>query len=117
MPMFTANLSGPLPVTASFPLKSTGPATVTVAGSVWSGQADTMIGIQVSMDGSVLGDAKIFSNAPSTHRAVVATHYDVTLDRAWPEPGVPPTYQITLNPLNGDTVSDTNDTYSIALTV
>ncbi len=64
--------AGPLPITVSADIESDGPAVLTLAGSVWSGAANAMIGVSLAIDGQPAEvSAVIFSNGPTTHRAVV----------------------------------------------
>ena len=73
------------------------------------------IGIEVAWEGTALGAATIFSNGPSTHRAVVPKTFALALDKPWDPNGDPPTYTLTLSPMNADTISDRNDSYHIVL--
>ena len=72
-------------------------------------------------EGKSIGHAKIYSNAPNTHRAVVSQHIPILLDKQWTlheDDDVPPTpasYSLTLQALNDDTVSDGSDHYSVTL--
>ena len=98
---------GPLPVTAQFQSPSDGPATLMVTGSVWSGNTNVTIGIQVVLDGQVVGTASIFSNGASTHRSVVPSYIPVELSIGL--------HKLVLAPLNSVTVSDGNDYFDVAL--
>ena len=66
-----------------------------------------MIGIQVSLDNAHVGSASIYSNAPTTHRAVVPTYIPLKLTFA--------NHQVTLSAMPGGTVSDINDFFDIVL--
>jgi hypothetical protein len=67
-----------------------------------------MIGIQVSLDGTVIGTANIFSNGASTHRAVVPVYLPVKL--------APGSHTIQLAVAAGTTtVSDLNDRFTAVL--
>lgn len=115
-PQIIINQAGGLPITASLQIASDGPATLILSGSVWSPTADRLIGIAIEMDGQTVGDAVIFSNTPSVHRAVVSVHLPIELDKPWTgDPPMPPTYTFTLLPLNADTTSDSNDWYQVTL--
>lgn len=109
--------AGPLPLSADVQTGSVGPATLTVAGSVWSQTANTLIGIEVFFDGTAIGASTIYSNGTEEHRATVPVHLEITLDK--PFTGVPPTtppvYTVELRPLNGQTVSDLNDNFQVTL--
>src|SRR5215216_3099268 len=72
---------GPLPIQANFQAPGDGPMYLVVSGSVWSLSANVTIGIAVSIDGQVVGHARIFSNGASTHRAVVPAYIPVKLQQ------------------------------------
>lgn len=108
-PQILVNQAGPLPITASFPAPGVGPATLVVAGSVWSRTADRQKSQSV-------GSAAIWSNGPNTHRAAVPSHIPVELDKPWEgDPPQPPTYTVELVALTADTVSDENDWFQVSL--
>ncbi len=114
-PTIVINQSGGLPISASIPAPGVGPATLVVSGSVWTESANTMIGFEVVFDGSAVGEAIIFSNGASTHRAVVPMHIPVELDKPWlGDPPQPPDYTVELRALP-NTNSDSNDWYQVAL--
>ena len=95
---------GPLPVTATFQALSDMPMTLVVHGSVWTQTANQMIGISIQLDGQAIGKAQIFSNASSTHRAVVPAYIPIKLTQGQ--------HKLTLSALPGSTVSDVNDSYT-----
>lgn len=98
---------GPLPIKVSFAAPSDGPAALMVAGSVWTQNVNTMIGIGVSLDGNPLGVVQIFANPASTHMNVVPGTFPVTLTQG--------THSLLLAPATSTTVSDYNDFYSVVL--
>jgi hypothetical protein len=98
---------GGLPISASFSAPSDGPATFVLAGSVWCGTADKMIGVSLELDGKIIGSASIFSNAPTTHRAVVPSYIPVSLTFG--------EHKLTLIAENANTISDLNDFYDVIL--
>ena len=102
---------GPLPLTKTITLGSTGPATLSVSGSVWTQQQDTLIGIEILLDGESVGTAEIWSNGPVTHRSVVPKLFAIELNEPFTgdPPTKPPTYTITLQVMNASTISDLND--------
>jgi hypothetical protein len=97
---------GPLPITVSFKAPSDGPSCLIVSGSAWSQAANHMIGIQVSLDNAPIGTASIFSNATTTHRALVPTYIPLKLKFG--------EHHVTLSALPG-TISDINDLFEIVL--
>lgn len=109
------NEAGPLPLSGSIQTGSVGPANLFLSGSVWTKESAGQIGVAVSMNGTKVGEAIIWSNAPSVHRAVVPVFINVELDAQWPSETEPPTYKFELTPLNGQTVSDVNDWFLLSL--
>jgi hypothetical protein len=99
--------AGPLPIKATADIESDGPAVLTLAGSVWSTTQDTMIGVSLSIDGEPVQSASIFSNGPTTHRAVVpvTVPYSFTIG----------THTFTLEPLNAQTTRDSNDQFELSV--
>lgn len=100
------NQKGPLPIQTTFMAPGDMPMYLEVSGSIWTQTADQMIGIEVSIDGTVIGTANIFSNASSTHRAVVPVYLPVKLAQG--------SHTIALIAAP-DTVSDLNDVYTAVL--
>jgi hypothetical protein len=98
---------GGLPVSASFSAPLDGPACLVLSGSVWSGTPNQMIGVGLEMDGVLLGSALIFSNASTTHRAVVPSYIPVNMTFG--------THKITLIPTSATTTSDLNDLFDVVL--
>jgi hypothetical protein len=98
---------GPLPIQAQF--KALGDMTMhlEVNGSVWSQQANTMIGIGIELDGKVIGAAQIFSNGTATHRAVVPAYIPVKLTHG--------AHTLKLYVNNAQTLSDFNDFYTAVI--
>ena len=99
---------GPLPISVSFSAPGDMPCYLEVNGSVWTQTANQMIGIQVSVDGNVVGTANIFSNAASTHRNVVPRYFPIKLNQG------SHTVELTLAP-NTTTTSDFNDFFNAVL--
>ena len=102
------NQKGPLPIQASFMAPGDMPMYLEIQGSVWTQTANQMIGIQVSVDGNVVGTANIFSNTSSTHRAVVPVYLPIKLGQG------SHTIQLSAAP-STTTVSDLNDLYTAVL--
>lgn len=110
------NATGSLPHSVDVPIESNGSAALYVSGSVWTQKQDALIGIAVSVNGTQVGTATIWSNGPATHRAVVPIFIPIMLDAPWTgDPAQPPTYTFELSALNGDTISDVNDSFQLML--
>ena len=99
---------GPLPITVSFNAPGDLTAVLEVNGSVWTTTANQMIGIQIQLDGVNLGQANIFSNAASTHRAVVPAYFKVPLKY-----GV--AHKLVLTAATSATTSDLNDFFTAVI--
>jgi hypothetical protein len=78
-----------------------------VNGSVWSQSANVIIGIEVKLDGQVVGHARIFSNGTATHRAVVPVYIPIQLTQG--------RHTLTLSADTPQTVSDFNDFYTAVI--
>jgi hypothetical protein len=102
------NQKGPLPIKASFMAPGDMPMYLEVQGSVWTQSTNQMIGIQVAVDGNVIGTANLFSNASTTHRTVVPVYLPIKLDQG------SHTIELSVAP-NTTTVSDFNDFYTAVL--
>jgi hypothetical protein len=98
---------GGLPVSVSFDAPTDGPACLMVAGSVWAGTPNQLIGVSLELDGTVIGSSMIYSNLNTTHRATVPSFIPVKLTFG--------SHKITLVALNAATVSDYNDFYDVVL--
>ena len=101
------NQSGPIPISANFLPPTDAPATIYVAGSVWSQQTNVMIGITITLDGVIIGTAQIFSNGNATHRAVVPVLIPVQLTFG--------NHTLSLSGMTSETVSDSNDFFTAVL--
>ena len=102
------NQKGPLPITVNFNAPGDSPYYLEVNGSVWTTTANSMIGIQVQLDGQVLGVAQIFSNTASTHRAVVPAYFPIQLAYG-------KQHSLTLSAATGTTTSDFNDFFTVVI--
>lgn len=97
---------GPLPIKLNFNTLGDMMMCLEVNGSVWTSTANTMIGIQIAIDGNNVGTAQIFSNGASTHRAVVPAFIPVKLSYGQ--------HTITLSAMP-NTTSDLNDLFTAVL--
>jgi hypothetical protein len=101
------NQQGALPINANFNSPGDMSMYLEVNGSVWTQTENSMIGIQISIDGNVVGTAHIFSNGNATHRAVVPAYIAVQLSQGQ--------HTISLAAAPGTTVSDSNDYFTAVL--
>lgn len=100
-------VQGPLPVSATFNAPSDAPATLILSGSVWSPSANQLIGVELELDGTVIGKALIFSNTPTTHRTLIPIYVPATLTFGQ--------HKLSLVPLNSYTTTDQNDFFNVVL--
>lgn len=99
--------AGPLPISATFESPSDDTLYLEVNGSVWTQVVGEMIGIAITLDGTLVGTAQIYSNGNATHRSVVPAYISVQLGEG------PHTLQLTAGA--GGTVSDINDLFTAVL--
>ena len=105
--LIATNVTGPLPVTVTFDAPMDGPTTFLFSGTAWSQTANVPIGVQVLLDGSVIGTSKLYSNSTGEHKTLPAQVMVTDL-----EPGQ---HKIVFQALNGNTITDANDNFSLAL--
>jgi hypothetical protein len=101
------NQKGPLPITATFNALGNETMYLEVNGSVWSQQANQMLGIGIKLDGKALGAAQIYSNGTTTHRTVVPAYIAIKLSQGQ--------HTLSLSANNAATVSDNNDFYTAVI--
>ena len=71
--------NGPLPITATFSAESDAEMVMVVSGSVWSSAPGQWGGVQIMLDGNVIGEAAVFFNEANSHRAFITTLIPVTV--------------------------------------
>ncbi|MBB4636492.1 hypothetical protein [Longimicrobium terrae] len=99
--------TGPLPVSAVVPWPSTDTVLVAVSGSVWSKTPATMVVMNVNINDKTIGTMQIWANEASMHLMLPTGFFPVT--------GGYGDTTVTLSAANGTTVSDSNDTFTVAL--
>ncbi len=102
--VLTSNQTGGLPITVPFQVPLSGDVTIAFSGTAWTQTSNTVIGIDVLLDGVLLGRSLIYSNNASEHRALPTMFFATTLSEG--------PHKLTFVPTNGNTVSDVNDFYS-----
>lgn len=95
------NSNGPLPLKGAFNAESNSPLVIVVSGSAWSNAAGQWVGVQVILDGSVIGEAAVFCNEASSHRALITTFIPTTVDFGQ--------HTIELQAVSASTMCDVND--------
>lgn len=100
--------AGPLPLKGGFIPDSSGPVVLAVTGSLYSAYEAYPLQMGIYLDGKQIGTAQLWSNAPSTHRALPTAFIGL--------PSLTPgQHTIMLAVLPGQTVSDVNDRFSASL--
>jgi hypothetical protein len=105
--VFSANVTtaNGLPLSGSF--SSNGGSLLIMASGSGFAAAAGVIGMNISVDGSVRGTARSFTNEPSSHKAFVSTHLFITGLAAG-------SHTLNLDPLSG-TRTDFNDFFDVAI--
>jgi hypothetical protein len=101
---------GPIPISATAKIETDGPTIVTLAGSVWAPNPDQMIGIALSIDGTMTQGARIFANSSAMHLAVVPVTFSYTFP--WTETQE---HVFELDYLSEATTSDGNDFFVVTV--
>lgn len=86
--------------------------TLILTGSAYSTNGNVKIGISVDVNGSHATSAEIFSNGPSTHRALVSQPSNYTFPFEVID-GVVQPVTITFNNQNSNTIFDINDSITL----
>lgn len=97
--------NGPLPITAAFNAESDSEAVMMVSGSAWSSTAGQWVGVQIMLDGNIIGEAAVFCNEASSHRALITTLIPVTLSAGQ--------HTIALAEVSNYTEIDANDWFNV----
>jgi hypothetical protein len=98
------NKQGPLPLTIPFTSPVVGPASLAIAGTVWTKTAGQTIGIEVLMNGAVIGIMQICANQASVHLALPTAFFNAKFPSQ--------SATLTIQALNPNTTSDFNDYFS-----
>ena len=101
------NVAGPLPVSTSFQAPVDGPTTFVFSGTAWSQATNVPIGVQVLLDGVLIGTATLFSNTTGEHRTLPTQVMLTKLSFG--------THKVTFQAMNGSTITDANDNFSLSI--
>jgi hypothetical protein len=101
------NQPGPLPIKATIPWPSTNTVVVAVSGSAYTNAPNTLLRMDVLIGGEKVGELKHFANPASTHLAFPTAF--IAIQGAFGDTTV------VLTPSNGNTNTDYNDTFTVAL--
>ncbi len=98
---------GPLKITQTFNAPVDGPVEFFVAGTGRSPSANNWIGLQMFLDGSLIGGISVFCDQAQIHRSMIPNIFSAELSQGQ--------HTITLAPLNNDTTTDDNDGFIVTL--
>ena len=101
------NQPGPLPIKAQLTAPLDGPALLVVTSSLWATASNTLMQLNVALDGTQIATGKLWSNGASTHRALP------TLFIGFPLSFGPHTLTLSLSGQN--VTSDQNDFFNASL--
>lgn len=99
--------NGPLPIQGTFNAESDAEMVIFVSGSAWSNQAGQWTGITISLDGNVIGEAAVYCNEATSHRALIPVLIPATVGFG--------SHTITLNPIDGFVQTDVNDFFNVSI--
>lgn len=102
--VIASNKPGPLPLTIPFTSPVVGPATLAVSATAWTETGGQTIGIEVVLNGTVIGIMQICANQASVHMALPTAYFNAKF----------PTQAatLTIQALNPATTTDFNDFFS-----
>jgi len=99
--------AGPLPIKTTVRWPSSNLVTVAVSGSAWARNPNTMVAVDVTISSEKIGTLQIFANKAQVHLALpdafIATQ------------GIFGEFALTLTAANGNTITDENDIFTVAL--
>jgi hypothetical protein len=101
---------GPLPIQVAAQIETDAPTAVTLVGSVWTPNANSMIGVGLWIDDNLVAQAQIFSNQSNEHRAVVPVTVPYTFP--WTENQE---HIFQLAATTTQTTSDSNDFFYVTV--
>jgi hypothetical protein len=101
------NQAGPLPIKAQFTAPLDGPTLLVVTSTLWATAANTLLQLNVTLDGTQIATGQLFSNAASTHRALptLFVGFDLTYGA----------HTLTLTLGGANVTSDQNDLFNASL--
>jgi len=106
-PVFV-NASGPLPLNSQFYTPTNGMLLIYVSGSMFAPSPQTMLVMNILMDGQQIGTCQVFANNPNIHMALVPAFIPVPQQQSG-------THILTLAAGNG--VTDGNDCFNATVFV
>jgi hypothetical protein len=108
MPLQTIiSAAGPLPLNQTFTPPADGPVVLIVTGTAWSTSAPGSIGIEVLLNGAVIGSVTLFANQNAVHMTLPPLFLNAMIPSNQPQ-------KISIAGL-GKTVTDYNDHFVVQL--
>jgi hypothetical protein len=80
---------------------------VLISASAYATAPASSIGVQLALDGNVVGSAAVFANEPGSHKALISPLSIVTLSS-------PGTHSVMLTAAGG-TATDANDSFTVTI--
>ncbi len=99
--------AGPLPIKTTVQWPSTNTVIVAVWGSAYAQKPQTMLAVKVSIKDTWIGTIQVFANQAATHMAFPTGFFATN--------GEFGEFPLTLTAVDGDTVTDANDHFTLAL--
>jgi len=101
--------AGPLPQSATFNAPADGPVVFVLTGTAWTQNAAGLIGINLSLDGTVIGNtAMCWANLNANHQAMRTTYIPVD-SLSFGQ------HTIQLTNAYSNTITDVNDYFQVTL--
>jgi hypothetical protein len=101
--------AGPLPQSATFNAPADGPVVFVLSGTAWTQNAAGLIGISLSLDGTVIGNpAMCWANLNANHQAMRTTYIPVDFLSFGQ-------HTIELTNAYSNTITDVNDYFQVTL--
>jgi hypothetical protein len=107
MSQVVINQAGPLPITMKLSWPSTETVLVAVSGSAWSQKPNSMMAVKLTIHSTTIGTLQLFANAAGTHLAFPTAFFAVN--------GEFGETSIVLTAVDGNTLTDQNDHFTVAL--
>lgn len=102
--------SGPLPLTAQFNSPVDGPVDVIVTSTAWSASQVGLIGIEILIDGAVLGSTMLYANNTGMHMTLPAIFATANLTQMNGH-----TVELAVAYNGAGTTTDSNDFFTVNL--
>jgi hypothetical protein len=102
-----SNAPGGLPLTKQFEAPSNAPVNLFLSGSARTKNAPVQVGIDIELDGKVIGSSLVWCNENESHRALVPVIIPAQFSFG--------THTITLKAHNSTTTTDQNDYFNVNL--